>query len=204
MGEPFDRIVIDTAPTGHTLRLLRFPDFLDRFVTRLLALRKRLSGAGALLGTAAAAARAVFGGGGAAGARAPRAQAEGEGAAARLELFRAQMRRLSAILHDPARAEFCIVAIPTELALLESGRLLRALRKDGVAVNHLVLNRIVSADGAGGDAFVARLSAAHAKCVAQARAIGESSGVRVTTVPFFDTEVVGLPGLRALGSALFR
>lgn len=199
--------MIDTAPTGHTLRLLRFPDFLDRFVTRLLRLRQRLAGAGALLGNAAAAMNSVFGGrGGGGGARGAQGGADGGagGAALRLEAFRAQMRLLSAILHDPARAEFCIVAIPTELALLESTRLLRALRADGVAVNHLVLNRIVNADGEGGEAFVARLSASHAKCVAQAAALGEASGVTVTTLPFFDMEVVGLPGLRALGASLFR
>ena len=46
-GVHFDRVVVDTAPTGHTLRLLSFPEFLDRFITRLLALRGRLGGAAA-------------------------------------------------------------------------------------------------------------------------------------------------------------
>lgn len=31
----FDRIIIDTAPTGHTLRLLGFPDFLDNFLEKV-------------------------------------------------------------------------------------------------------------------------------------------------------------------------
>lgn len=37
----FDRIVIDTAPTGHTLRLLALPQFLDGFVDRLVGLGNR-------------------------------------------------------------------------------------------------------------------------------------------------------------------
>lgn len=31
----FDRIIIDTAPTGHTLRLLGFPEFLDNFLEKV-------------------------------------------------------------------------------------------------------------------------------------------------------------------------
>ena len=38
-GRPFDRIVVDTAPTGHTLRLLSFPAFLDDFLENLIAAR---------------------------------------------------------------------------------------------------------------------------------------------------------------------
>jgi arsenite/tail-anchored protein-transporting ATPase len=41
-GRAFDRIVIDTAPTGHTLRLLAFPAFLNDFFDRLARLRDQV------------------------------------------------------------------------------------------------------------------------------------------------------------------
>ncbi len=37
-------MLIDTAPTGHTLRLLAAPDFLDGFLGKLSGLRGRLDG----------------------------------------------------------------------------------------------------------------------------------------------------------------
>lgn len=40
-GRDFDRIVIDTAPTGHTLRLLSFPDFLDSFLGKIIKFQVR-------------------------------------------------------------------------------------------------------------------------------------------------------------------
>ena len=49
LGVHFERVVIDTAPTGHTLRLLTFPEFLDNFIERALTLRRRFQGATAVV-----------------------------------------------------------------------------------------------------------------------------------------------------------
>ena len=38
----WDLIVFDTAPTGHTLRALTAPDFMDAWLLRMLALRKKV------------------------------------------------------------------------------------------------------------------------------------------------------------------
>ncbi|KAL0308198.1 UNVERIFIED_CONTAM: ATPase ARSA1 [Sesamum calycinum] len=41
----FTRIVFDTAPTGHTLRLLSLLDFLDASIGKILKLRQKISAA---------------------------------------------------------------------------------------------------------------------------------------------------------------
>ncbi|MBA0721393.1 hypothetical protein Golax_008939 [Gossypium laxum] len=41
----FTRIVFDTAPTGHTLRLLSLPDFLDASIGKILKLRQKIASA---------------------------------------------------------------------------------------------------------------------------------------------------------------
>lgn len=50
--------MFDTAPTGHTLRLLTLPDFVDASLGKVIRLRKKLSGA-------ATAVRGLFGADGA-------------------------------------------------------------------------------------------------------------------------------------------
>ena len=39
----FDRIVLDTAPTGHTLRMLSTPAFLSDLIEKVLAIAQKLN-----------------------------------------------------------------------------------------------------------------------------------------------------------------
>ena len=111
----FDRIVFDTAPTGHTLRLLTLPDFLDASLGKLVRLRAKLT-------AAADTVKSVFSGG-----KAPPKDA----AVAKMEELRARMDAARALFHDADSTQFVIVTVPTVMAAAESARLAGSLRAEG-------------------------------------------------------------------------
>ena len=128
----FDRVVVDTAPTGHTLRLLELPDVMESMVGRLLAVRQKLSGmAGSIAG--------LFGG---------NADADVEEGVDDLRELSAKIERLRDALQDPTRTDFRVVMVPEEMSVVESERLVARLGEFDIPVGTLVVNR-VSEDLAG-------------------------------------------------------
>ena len=128
----FTRIVFDTAPTGHTLRLLSLPDFLDASIGKIVRLRQKLTSAGDAV-------KSLFG-------VADEAQDE---AVAKLERLKAQLQEVKDLFRNEDTTEFVIVTIPTVLGISESGRLLAELRKERVPARRLVVNQIINVTGEG-------------------------------------------------------
>jgi arsenite-transporting ATPase len=128
MDDPrFDRVVIDTAPTGHTLRLLELPEAMDSMLGKILTLRERLSGMLDGLG-------GLFG-----GDDGPDAEEQMQD----LEAVRKQIEKLRAVLRDPNKTDFRIVLVPEELSVVESERLLSRLEGFGIPVGTIVVNRVM-------------------------------------------------------------
>ncbi|WP_247008335.1 ArsA family ATPase [Halorientalis litorea] len=125
--ERFDRVVVDTAPTGHTLRLLELPELMDSMLGRVLTLRQRLSGMVDNI-------TGLFG-----ESETPDAEAGLED----LEVLRERIEHLRAVLRDPAKTDFRVVMVPEELSVLESQRLLDQLETFGVPVGTVVVNRVM-------------------------------------------------------------
>ncbi|MFB6150792.1 MAG: ArsA family ATPase [Haloarculaceae archaeon] len=127
MDDPrFDRVVVDTAPTGHTLRLLELPEVMDSMLGRVLSLRERLSG---MMDSVTG----MFGD-------------EDEDAEMDLEdlrVLRERVERLRDVLQDPAQTDFRVVLVPEELSVSESERLLARLDEFGVPVGTVVVNRVM-------------------------------------------------------------
>lgn len=184
-------MVIDTAPTGHTLRLLSFPEFLEQFFERLMVVRDRLGVATSFL--------RMFGGGGAA---TQEDDDETKPKRDRLKEFQFKMIELDDLLHDPERTEFVVVTIPTEMAVAETERLVEALKEQDVAVRRVIVNQVLKADVK--DAYWDRLRAGQSVSLREAESLARGGGVRLTKVPFFDTEMRSVYALRVLAKAIIE
>ena len=122
--DAFDWVVFDTAPTGHTLRLLSLPQMLDGWVGRLLSLRSALGKMGRAF-------RRLLPGGG--------DQAEMD---QQLGSIRERIGLARELLADPARCRFCLVTIPEAMGVLETQRTLAQLQRHGIPVARIVANQV--------------------------------------------------------------
>jgi len=121
----FDRVIVDTAPTGHTLRLLELPELMDSMVGRVMKMRQRMQGMFEGI-------KGMFGGGG-----------DDADPSADLEQLRERIERLRGVLRDPDRTDFRVVMIPEEMSVVESERLVDQLDAFGIPVGTLVVNRVM-------------------------------------------------------------
>jgi arsenite-transporting ATPase len=126
--DEFDRIVVDTAPTGHTLRLLELPAVLKETVAAASTLRGQLRG---MVNTARS---AVLG---------PAAYVMGSSRNDDDEFsaLDGRMEDVRALFVDHERLAFRIVCQPEPMVVAETERLLDRLEEWGIPVDAIVVNR---------------------------------------------------------------
>ncbi len=137
----FDRVLFDTAPTGHTLHLLSLPEAMASWVGGLISRRKKYNTLGRMWRNVA---------GAAAGDLKETIDPVLEALTQRRKRFETARR----ILTDPKQTAFTFVLIPERLPILETGRALKVLRRYGIPVGAVIVNRMLP-DHADGD-FVER------------------------------------------------
>ena len=198
----FDRIVLDTAPTGHTLRMLQLPDFLQALVRKLKKIRDKAGNLGGMLG--------MMGGGGGSGSG--EKTEEVIDSERRLEKFERRMERLDELLHNPRDAEFTVVTIPTEVATAETVRLITSLKDESIGMRRLIINQVLphrtSDDNAEADAaavvYLNRLRAGQQASIRELQGLADASQATMIKVPYFDMEVRTVYGLRVVGATIFK
>jgi arsenite-transporting ATPase len=133
----FERIVFDTAPTGHTLRLLSLPETMTAWMSGLIARRRKLNVVSRMWRNVA---------GAAAGSDTPR----DDPVLTALEDRRRRFAATRILLTDPGLTAFVFVVIPERLPILETERALIALDRYRIPVGGIIVNRLLpeSSDGA--------------------------------------------------------
>jgi arsenite-transporting ATPase len=121
-GDTFDRVVVDTAPTGHTLRLLASPSLMGKVA--------------ALLDSLQAHHRAVV--------SALRGSYRANAADSLIVELDRDGEFLAALLRDRERTRITWITLPEPMALEESSDAIGALESSGIHVDRLIVNRMTA------------------------------------------------------------
>jgi arsenite-transporting ATPase len=192
----FDRIVLDTAPTGHTLRMLSTPGFLAELIDRLLIISDKVNSNVAVKMLITSAARG--------------ADIESATALAKSTLlsFQIQMYDLEDLFADAEQTEFLIVTVATELATRESIRLLNELTFESpdmpIKVRNMVVNQILSERDV--KTFLDHVASTQKTSIEDMCASVSSlpKPPRITKSQYIDTEPRGVFGLKILAEELVK
>ncbi|MFW9799069.1 MAG: ArsA family ATPase [Candidatus Thorarchaeota archaeon] len=176
----YDRVIFDTAPTGHTLKLMELPDLLDSWLGRILTLRQRLS-------SMMAGMRAMFGGG-----------EREESSWDMLQNTKEKIKAARLELSDAEKTQFVIVMIPEAMAVFETQRLLGSLNAWNIPVETVIVNQLVPESP---DCVFCSTR----RKMQQTNLVDINelySDLDLIEVPLFDNEIRGIEGLEKLGKVL--
>lgn len=173
----YDEVVVDTAPTGHTLRLLGMPATLVRIAEVLDDMQAKHRFLAESLG----------------GRYRP------DAADALVEEIAADGRRLAGLLRDPGRCAFSWILLPETLALEEAKDALAALGTAGLTVGQVIVNR-VTPPPRGRCALCEGRVFTEAGVVRAARRAFPHHRLRL--IPALEREPLGLTAVRAVSRAM--
>ncbi len=184
-GARFERILFDTAPLGHTLRLFSLPEHMAAWMSGLISRRRKVNALGRMW-------RRV------AGSAAGDELGRDDRVLAALEERKARFERARATLTNAARSAFVMVATPERLPIVEAENAIRALDKHGIPVGALFVNRVLPDDAEG--AFLARRRERESEHLEWIDVAFRDHDVH--RIPLFETDVHGLAALRRVAAAL--
>ncbi|KJP89114.1 hypothetical protein AK88_01200 [Plasmodium fragile] len=118
-------IVFDTAPTGHTLRLLAFPELLKKALGYLISLREKLKGTLNMLKSFT------------------NNEIELEGIYEKINHLNAMSISIQSNFQNPLKTTFVCVCIPEFLSVYETERLIQELTKKNISCYNIVVNQVV-------------------------------------------------------------
>jgi arsenite/tail-anchored protein-transporting ATPase len=194
----YDRVIFDTAPTGHTLRLLALPELMAAWTDGLLRSRDKsdsMSRAVKRLGRGRGDELSLID-------QVDETPADARAARIREVLLERRRRFMRArrLLLDPDSTAFILVLTPEKLPVLETAKALAVLRQHEVPVAGLVVNRVLPDDAEG--AFVEARRAQEAGYLA--RIDDEFRQLPRVRLPLLTRDVSGAATLRHVGELVLK
>ncbi len=184
-GRNYERIVFDTAPTGHTLRLLSLPETMTAWITGLISHRKKVNILGRMWRNVA-------------GAAAGSHQDHDDPVLQALDQRKHRFETARQLVTDRDRTAFAFVVIPERLPILETAKAVGALDKYGIPVGGVYVNRVLPSHAEG--EFLQRRRQREARYLEE---IAETFAAhRTQRVQLMEEDVVGVEALRELGCRL--
>ncbi len=205
-ADAYDLVVFDTAPTGHTLRLLRMPEAMAAWVQALADRRRQALEASSPRGEEPPRATAegrdpTTGGGlrtGARGPRTPASSTDDDPILRALTRRRAKLASVRDVLTRYETTAFVLVLIPERLPIEETARAIHELEHAHLHVGALIVNRVLPGN-LSGEYYEARR--------AQERVYLDEidrrfRGVRKASVPLLESDVHGVAALERVATHL--
>ncbi len=184
----FDVCVVDCAPTGSALRMLRYPDVLEIFMEHFFEFERK--GAQLL--------RPLLNGPLLSGINAGRLLPSEEFFVAFERLYR-EVSDVRKILMDNTRTSARLIVNPAQVVIAESRRTYAYLGLYGVATDAVLINRVLPSCAA--DGYFARWAEREATGLAE---IAESFPIPQFTAPLHNREIIGIPALEQLASEVYN
>ena len=168
--------IVDTAPTGHTLRLLSLPELLDDWIKFLASLRWKYH---AMVRQFAREERV-------------------EKADDFLLEMKKTVKKVRELLQDEKRTEFIVVTIAESMGVRETEDLIQSLEEFHIPSRHIIINNIFPKEGCD---FVKTRRKLQEKYIHEIKE--KFAGHCITEIALQPNEIQGITGLKNLGKQLF-
>ena len=176
-NKEYDLYIVDTAPTGHTLRLLTLPDLLDNWIKFLANLRwryrymvERFSGKETI-----------------------------EKADEFLLEMKKTVKKVKSLLQDGLRTEFVTITIPEAMGVLETEDLIKTLKGADIPSRHIVINNIFPKSKCDFCSERRKIQEGYIKEIKH-----NFDNLDITEVELQPQEIRGLEALKKFGKLLFH
>jgi arsenite/tail-anchored protein-transporting ATPase len=170
-SEDYDSVVFDTAPTGHTLRLLLLPEFMGVWMDGLLEKRKKVQDNYTQL---------LYDG-----------ETREDPIYEVLQARRQKFSRVRELIIDKEKTTYMMVLNPERLPILETASAIKTLEEHGISVSRLIVNKVIPEDVEG--SFMKNRKEAERPYLQEIEKVFKTT--EKVFVPLFDHDIATREGL---------